>query len=127
MRRPAALPLLLAVAALTLSACQIEPQRQASIAAAPARPTGIDGTWASTSGPVAYTATFQGGRFTSRERATGATLAEGNYTRTGPAQVSIIYRSLARDQQLSVNCNQMAADRLACVDANGTRFEFNRA
>ena len=124
MRRPA-LALLLAASA-TLAACQTGgPQRQASLAPAP--PAGIEGTWASTSGPVAYTATFTGGRFTSRERATGAALAEGNYTKTSPSQVSIIYRSLARNQQLSVNCNQMAANRLACVDTNGTRFEFSRA
>ncbi len=122
--RPPALVLVLAATA-ALAACQTGPQRQAALV--PAQPTGIEGTWASVSGPVAYTATFAGGRFTSRERATGAALAEGNYTKTSSNQVSIIYRSLARNQQLSVNCNQMAANRLACVDTNGTRFEFNRA
>ncbi len=76
--------------------------------------------------PVAYNATFASGRFTSREAATGAVLAEGNYTKTGQSQASIIYTSRSRNQQMSVNCNQMSADRLACVDANGNRFEFAR-
>ncbi|RIY00905.1 hypothetical protein D3218_10910 [Aureimonas flava] len=114
----------LAAALLALSACQsMAPPPQ--MAAAP-RATGLEGEWSSVGGPVAYTATFAGGRFTSREAATGAVLAEGNYTKMGASQASIIYRSRSRNQQMSVNCNQMAADRLACVDANGSRFEFSR-
>ncbi|WP_182085346.1 hypothetical protein [Aureimonas sp. ME7] len=116
--------LLLVAAGVAVSACQTAaPQQQASIAP---RATGLEGQWASVGGPVAYTATFAGGRFTSREAATGAILADGNYTKTGASAASIIYTSRSRNQQMSVNCNQMSADRLACVDANGNRFEFSR-
>lgn len=116
---------LLAVAALAVlvTGCQSAPT--ARIAAAP-RPAGFEGKWHSVGGPVAYTATFASGRFTSRESATGAILAEGNYTKTGPAETSIIYRSAARGEQTSVNCAQMAADRLACVNSAGARFELSR-
>lgn len=118
-----ALPLL-AVATI-LSACQTAapPQRMAAVAP---RPSGLEGQWSSVGGPVAYTATFASGRFTSREAATGAVLAEGNYTKMSPSQASIIYTSRSRNQQVSVNCNQMSADRLACVNADGNRFEFTR-
>ena len=117
-----AVPLL--AAGLALSACQTAaPPPQ--LAAAP-RATGMEGTWSSVGGPVAYTATFAGGRFTSKEAATGAVLAEGNYTKLNPSQASIIYTSRSRNQQMSVNCNQMSADRLACVNADGSRFEFTR-
>jgi hypothetical protein len=117
-----ALPLL--AAALALSACQTAaPPPQVAVAP---RATGLEGQWSSIGGPVAYTATFASGRFTSREAATGAVLAEGNYTKTGASQASIIYTSRSRNQQMSVNCNQMSADRLACVNADGSRFEFSR-
>ncbi|MBB3952168.1 hypothetical protein [Aureimonas jatrophae] len=114
----------LSALAVLLTGCQSAPT--ARIATAPT-PAGFEGNWRSVGGPVAYTATFAGGRFTSRESATGAVLAEGNYTKTGPAQTSIIYRSAARGEQTSVNCNQMAADRLACVNSAGARFELSRS
>jgi len=116
-------PLLLGALAALLAGCQSAPN--AGIASAPQR-VGFEGSWRSVGGPVAYTATFAGGRFTSRETATGAVLAEGNYTNSGPAQTTIIYRSAARGEQTSVNCSQMAADRLACVNSAGARFELSR-
>lgn len=117
-----ALPVL--AAALALSACEtMAPPAQMAVAP---RPAGLEGQWSSVGGPVAYTATFAGGRFTSKEAATGAVLAEGNYTKTSQAQATIIYTSRSRNQQVSVNCAQMSADRLACVNADGSRFEFSR-
>ncbi|WP_062016850.1 hypothetical protein [Aureimonas sp. AU4] len=113
----------LSALALLLAGCQSAPT--ARVAVAP-KPAGFEGSWRSVGGPVAYTATFAGGRFTSRESATGAVLAEGNYTKTGTAQAAIIYRSAARGEQTSVNCNQMSADRLACVNSAGARFELSR-
>jgi len=116
--------LLLGALAVSLAGCQSAPS--ARIAAVPT-PVGFAGNWRSVGGPVAYTATFANGRFTSRETATGAVLAEGNYTNTGPAQTTIIYRSAARGEQTSVNCSQMSADRLACVNSAGARFELSRS
>ncbi|WP_279480924.1 hypothetical protein [Aureimonas sp. SK2] len=118
-----ALPLL--AVGMALSACQTAAPPPRLAEAAP-RATGLEGDWSSVGGPVAYTATFASGRFTSREAATGAILAEGNYTKLSPSQASIIYTSRSRNQQMSVNCNQMAANRLACVNADGSRFEFTR-
>lgn len=119
----------LAVAALVgtslaLAACQTAPNDRAAIAVA--QPRGIEGTWSSAAGPVAYTATFQGGRFTSNEAATGAVLANGNYTQPGQNQVAIDYTSVARNQQVAVNCSRMAENRLSCVNAGGTRFDLLR-
>jgi len=123
MRRPLLL-VPIAGLGLALAGCQMQQQPQAIALAQP--PAGIEGNWSSIGGPVAYTATFAGGRFTSRETGTGATLADGNYTKTNPTQASIIYRSKSRNEQVSVTCNQMAVDRLACVNSAGSRFEFSR-
>ncbi|WP_102961181.1 hypothetical protein [Mangrovicella endophytica] len=122
MSRTAA-PLLMSAALLALSACQsAAPQR---VATAP-QPRGIEGAWSSVGGPVPYTATFSGGRFTSTESATGATLAAGTYTDRGPGQVNIIYTSTARNQRLAVNCNQVQMDRLSCASSNGSTFDLVR-
>ena len=64
-------------ASLTLAACQTAPTQRASIA--PVQPRGIEGTWNSVAGPIAYTATFQNGRVTSNEAATGAVLANAMF------------------------------------------------
>lgn len=112
-------------ASLTLAACQTAPTQRASIA--PVQPRGIEGTWNSVAGPIAYTATFQNGRFTSNEAATGAVLANGNYTQRGSNQIGIDYTSVARNQQISVNCNRMSENRLSCVNSGGTRFDLVRS
>jgi hypothetical protein len=90
------------------------------------RPTGVDGQWASVGGPLAYTASFRGGAFSSTETATGASLAQGTYRNLGQGQIAISSRSATSGQESSVNCNQMSADRLACVTSGGNRFELTR-
>lgn len=113
----------LCLAVLGLSACQME--RSAVIA--DAAPRGIDGRWSSVGGPVAYNATFQGGRFTSVESATNGLLASGTYTNLGPGQINIVYTSTTRNQQVSANCNQVEPNRLSCATSSGSRFDLSRA
>ena len=121
-----ALPLIAAMSAiLALGACQSQGNR-ANLAPAPTRPQGIEGSWASIGGPVAYTANFSGGNFTSREAGTGALLASGTYQSIGQGQVTIDYTSKLRGTRVAANCNQVQIDRLACASSNGSRFEFNR-
>lgn len=90
------------------------------------RPTGVEGNWASVGGPVAYTASFRGGTFTSTETGTGAPLAQGTYRTIGQGQVTISSRSNSTGQESAVNCNQMSADQLSCVTSGGNRFELTR-
>ncbi|MEX6508590.1 hypothetical protein [Jiella sp. M17.18] len=120
MRRYAALLLPLTL----FAACQSEGPR-ASIE--PARPRGIEGRWSSVGGPVAYTATFENGRFASIESGTNGLLASGTYTSLGPGQVNILYTSKTRNEQVAANCNQVAPNRLSCATSNGSRFELSRA
>lgn len=120
MRRIAA-PLFLG--ALALSACQAD---RISPVAQQVQPRGIEGRWASVGGPIAYTATFQGGRFTSVESATNGLLANGTYTSLGPGQVNILYTSTTRAQQVAANCNQVEANRLSCATSSGNRFDLSR-
>lgn len=124
MHRIKSLVVFASVAAL-LSACQTE-GRRADIASANRGPQGFEGSWASVGGPVAYTANFRAGRFTSTEAGTGALLAEGSYRTLGPGQVTIEYTSKLRGTKVAANCNQVEVDRLACASSNGTRFEFTR-
>jgi hypothetical protein len=91
------------------------------------RQTGVEGRWNAVGGPVAYTASFQGGSFSSTENATGASLAQGTYRDLGSGQITIASRSATSGQESNVNCSQMSADRLSCVTSGGTRFELARA
>lgn len=111
---------------LMLGAC-LSPMDGAGRASLAPAPTGVEGRWGSVGGPVAYTATFQGGSFTSTENATGAALANGSYRDLGQGRVSINFRSATTGQETAVNCNQTAASRMACVNSGGTRFELARA
>ncbi|MFD2236214.1 hypothetical protein [Aureimonas populi] len=112
-------------AVLALGAC-VSPSDRLTRAEIAPRQTGIEGRWAAVGGPVAYTATFSGGSFSSTEDATGAPLATGNYRNVGPSQITINSRSNTSGQESAINCSQMAADRMACVTAGGTRFELTR-
>ncbi len=109
---------------LALSACQSENPR-AQLASA--QPRGIDGRWSSVGGPIAYTATFQNGRFTSIEQATNGLLATGTYSRLGPGQINIVYTSTTRNQQVAANCNQVQPNILSCATSSGNRFDLSRA
>jgi hypothetical protein len=121
--RPALVLASLVGAASALSGCQLEPQRQ--IAVAP--PTAvIEGQWNSVGGPVAYISSFSAGRFTSKTADGARVLADGSYTKTSPTQVAIIFTSTTRNTRESVNCNLMSAERLACVNSAGARFELAR-
>ncbi|MCQ8783269.1 hypothetical protein [Mangrovibrevibacter kandeliae] len=122
MRRPTAVALAV-LAAATLGACQTETRTTTVVAAAP---KGVEGVWSSVGGPVAYTATFTGGRFVSMETATRAPLAEGTYVLNGPHQATINYRRPSTNEQIAVNCNQVQPDRLSCASSNGTRFDLAR-
>lgn len=112
---------------LTLAACQTERQAALAPSLPPQQqmPMGLDGTWRSVGGPVAYTARFQNGRFTSAESATNGLLAEGAYTNTGPGQIQINYRSIQRNQQMAANCNH-AAGQMTCTAADGSSFSLAR-
>ncbi len=121
--RPALVLASLLGAATALSGCQLEPQRQ--IAVAPPQAT-IEGQWNSVGGPVAYISSFSAGRFTSKTADGSRVLADGSYTKTNATQVSIIFTSTTRNTRESVNCNLMSADRLACVNSAGARFDLSR-
>ena len=112
-------------AALLLGACQTDDRRTERMPT-PQASRGIEGSWSSVGGPVAYNANFGGGRFTSTEAGTGAMLAEGRYQSLGPGQVTIDYTSKLRGTRVAANCNQVDVDRLACASSNGNRFEFTR-
>lgn len=112
-------------ATLALGAC-LSPAAQSPRAQLTPQQTGVEGRWGSVGGPVAYTATFQNGAFTSTEDGTGAPLATGSYRNLGQSQVAITSRSRTSGQESSINCSQMASDRLACVNSGGTRFELTR-
>lgn len=122
MRRRAIVCTLLAAGAL--GACTTS--RQADVVPVAQAPRGIEGSWASAGGTVAYNANFTAGRFTSTEANTGAILAEGTYRLLGPGQVTIDYTSRVRGTRIAANCNQVQPDRLACASSNGSRFEFTR-
>lgn len=109
---------------LALSACQNENPR-AQLASV--QPRGIDGRWSSVGGPIAYTATFQNGRFTSVEQATNGLLATGTYSNIGPGQINIVYTSTTRNQQVAANCNQVQPNILSCATSSGSRFDLSRA
>ncbi|KAB0678761.1 hypothetical protein [Aureimonas leprariae] len=121
MRRQAIICSLLA--ASVLGACTTS--RQAEVVPVE-QPRGIDGSWSSVGGAVAYNANFSAGRFTSTEANTGAILAEGTYRNLGPGQVTIDYTSRVRGTRVAANCNQVEPNRLACASSNGSRFEFSR-
>ncbi len=121
--RPALVLASLLGAACVLSGCQLEPQQQ--IAVAPPRAT-IEGQWNSVGGPVAYVSSFSAGRFSSRTADGSRVLADGSYTKTSPTQVAIVFTSTTRNTRESVNCNLMSADRLACVNSAGARFDLSR-
>ena len=121
--RPALVLASLLGAATALSGCQLEPERQIVIAPKPAT---IEGQWNSVGGPVAYISSFSAGRFTSKTADGSRVLADGSYTKTNPTQVTIIFTSTTRNTRESVNCNLMAADRMACVNSAGARFELTR-
>ncbi len=114
----------LGLSLLALSACQSEMPRAQFDAA---QPRGIDGRWSSVGGPVAYTATFQNGRFTSVEQATNGLLASGTYSNLGPGQINIVYTSTTRNQQVAANCNQVQPNILSCATSSGNRFDLSRA
>ena len=116
---------ILLTAALLLGACQTADQRVTTLPTE-TRPKGVEGSWASVGGAVAYDANFRGGRFTSTEAGTGAVLAEGTYSLLGPGQVTIDYTSKLRGTRVAANCNQVEVNRLACASSNGNRFEFTR-
>ncbi|WP_152048058.1 hypothetical protein [Aureimonas psammosilenae] len=120
--RRAAIACLLALTAASAGCVSTEPQ----VAAAPVAPRGVEGSWSSVGGAVAYNANFSSGRFTSTEAGTGAILAEGTYQSLGPGQVTIQYTSRVRNTRIAANCNQVSPDRLACASSNGSRFEFTR-
>lgn len=124
MNRAASLSVLL-FTGLALGACLSPAEQGGRASIAPAQ-TGVEGQWGSVGGPVAYTATFQGGSFTSTENQTGAALARGSYRDLGQGSVSINFRSVTSGQETAVNCNQLSANRLACVNSGGTRFELAR-
>lgn len=90
------------------------------------RTTGVDGNWSSVGGPVAYTASFQGGTFTSTETGTGAPLARGTYRNLGQGSITITSRSNTSGQESAVNCNQMSPNLMSCVTSGGTRFDLTR-
>lgn len=113
------------LSAMTLASACTSVSNQ-PLAVAPARPQGVEGSWASVGGAVAYNANFSSGRFTSTEGGTGAILAEGTYRSLGPGQVTIDYTSRVRGTRVAANCNQVEIDRLACASSNGSRFEFTR-
>ncbi|MBO0663612.1 hypothetical protein LQ948_13295 [Jiella sp. MQZ9-1] len=117
-------PILAAMMALALTACQSDDDVR--MAAAP-RPVGVEGQWSAIGGPLAYTATFNNGRFASVETATGGVLATGTYRNLGPGQINILYTSRLKNTEQSANCNLVRANRLACAASNGTRFEFARS
>ncbi len=110
------------ISALALGACQSSER-----ASVPAQPRGVEGRWSAIGGPVAYTATFNAGRFASVEQGTGGVLATGTYSDLGPGQINILYTSRTTNQQQSANCNLVQPNRLACASSSGTRFEFARA
>lgn len=105
-----------------LGGCQLGPQQEVAVA----EPQGIEGRWSSVGGPVAYTATFSNGNFSSRESGTNGLLGSGSYTNLGPGQINIVYTSTTRNEQVAVNCNQTAPSRLSCATSSGSRFELTR-
>jgi hypothetical protein len=96
------------------------------VAVQPAAPRGIEGSWSSVGGAVAYSANFANGRYTATEGGTGAILAEGTYRSLGPGQITMEYTSRVRGTRIAANCNQVEPDRLACATSNGSRSELVR-
>jgi hypothetical protein len=115
----------LALSALTLAGC-MSPMGGADRADIAPRQTGVEGRWAAVGGPVAYTASFSGGSFSSVEDGTGAPLATGSYRNVGPGQITIASRSNTSGQESAINCSQMSADRMSCVTSGGNRFDLTR-
>lgn len=107
--------------AMLLGACTTS--ERASVAP---QPQGVEGRWNALGGPVAYSATFNNGRFASVEQGTGGVLATGTYSQLGPGQINILYTSRTTNQQQTANCNLVQSNRLACAASSGTRFEFTR-
>ncbi|MBP0614126.1 hypothetical protein [Jiella mangrovi] len=114
--------ILVTMVALALGACQSSER-----AVVAPQPQGVEGRWNALGGPIAYTATFNNGRFASVEQGTGGVLATGTYSNLGPGQINILYTSRTKNVQQSANCNLVQQNRLACAASNGTRFEFARA
>lgn len=109
-----------------LGACVSPGEMQGGRAEIAPRPAGVEGNWSAVGGPVAYTASFQGGTFNSTESGTGASLARGTYRTLGQGRITISSRSTTSGQESSVNCNQMSASLMSCVTSGGNRFDLTR-
>ncbi|KAA0972389.1 hypothetical protein FPY71_04650 [Aureimonas fodinaquatilis] len=109
------------LASLSLAACVGPSPDRANIA--PAQ-TGFDGRWGDTSGVAV--STLNGGSFTSTATDTGSLLAQGSYRNLSPTRIAIEYTRLSNSEKIAVNCDQVAANRLTCVNSGGTRFELTR-
>ena len=110
---------------LVLGACQSE--RRASIGPTRQRTyaQGVEGRWASMGGPVAYTAVFQNGGFTSAETATNGLLAEGSYANTGAGQIQLNFTSVKRGVKVAANCNY-GGGQMTCTSSDGSSFSLAR-
>ena len=117
----------LSLAAFALGACQSErAQMSRPLPQAASYQPGVEGRWASTGGPIAYTAVFQNGRFTSAERDTNGLLAEGNYTASGASRIQLNFTSVARGVQIAANCNH-GGGTMVCTSSDGSTFSLARA
>jgi hypothetical protein len=86
--------------------------------------TGMEGTWSSADG--VFVATFANGNFTSRFTQTNEVLAQGTYTVTG-GTVSLVWISVASQQQRSAVCTIATPDTVSCSQADGSSFDLKRA
>ncbi|WP_157069995.1 hypothetical protein [Aureimonas frigidaquae] len=111
----------IAALGFALAGCVTAPMDRASTG--PSR-MGFDGRWGDTTGVAV--STLQGGTFTSTATDTGSVLARGTYRNLSPTRIAIEYTRLSNGDRIAVNCDQMAAERLACVNSTGTRFELTR-
>ena len=85
--------------AMLLGACTTS--ERASVAP---QPQGVEGRGNALGGPVAYSATFNNGRFASVEQGTGGVLATGTYSQLGPGQINILYTSKPTLRAICISC-----------------------
>lgn len=111
----------LATLSLALSGCMTGTGGAPS--SGPAR-MGFDGRWGDTSGVAV--STLQGGTFTSTANDTGSVLARGTYRNLSPTRIAIEYTRLSNGDRIAVNCDQVSASQLSCVNSSGTRFDLTR-